>query len=228
LKTLVIVALLVAGSRLPAPGSRFPDPGPLFSDPGSRLPAPGLEQPELIERTLAIVGGQPITMSDVRAAQVFGLIDAPATLPIGELTQRLVDRELILREVQRYAPAAPSESAVDARIDEVRKRYPDAKAMSSALDTYGFTNDRLRAWLRDDLRTQAYLAQRFASASTPTDAEVGRVYTATRAEFDRQGRTFEQAIPIIREQLVAARRAELITDWVSDLRRRTDVVMLTQ
>jgi hypothetical protein len=188
----------------------------------------GWQQPELIERTLAIVGGQPITLSDARAAQAFGLIDRPPTIPIGDLTQQLVDRELILREVQRYAPAAPAESAIDARIDEVRKRFADAKAMATALETYGFTDARLRAWLRDDLRTQAYLAQRFASASTPTDAEIGRVYTGMRAEFDRQGRSFEQAIPFIREQLIAARRAELVTDWVADLRRRTDVVILAR
>ena len=29
-------------------------------------------QPELIERTLALVGGQPITLSDARAAVAFG------------------------------------------------------------------------------------------------------------------------------------------------------------
>lgn len=184
--------------------------------------------PELIERTLAIVGGQPITLSDARAAQMLGLIDAPPAMPIADLTQRLVDRELILREVVRYSSAAPGESAVDARIDEVRTRFADGKALSSALEMYGFTDARLRAWVRDDLRTQAYLAQRFASASTPTDAEISRAYAAARAEFDRQGRTFEQATPIIRDQLIAARRAELITDWVSDLRRRTEVVLLAQ
>ena len=191
------------------------------------LLAPGWEQPELIERTLAIVGGQPITLSDARAAQTLGLIDVPTAMPIADVTQRLVDRELILREVMRYGSAAPGESAVDARIDEVRRRFADGKALSSALELYGFTDARLRAWVRDDLRTQAYLAQRFASASTPTDAEIGRAYAAARTEFDRQGRTFEQAAPIIRDQLIAARRAELITDWVSDLRRRTDVVILT-
>jgi hypothetical protein len=196
--------------------------------PGSWFLVPGWDQPELIERTLAIVGGQPITLSDARAAQTLGLIDAPEAMPMDELTQKLVDRELILREVVRYASAAPGESAVDARIEEIRKRFPDAKAMSSALEMYGFSDARLRAWVRDDLRTQAYLAQRFASASTPTDADISRAYAAARAEFDRQGRTFEQAIPVIRDQLIAARRAELITDWVSDLRRRTEVVILTQ
>lgn len=96
------------------------------------------------------------------------------------------------------------------------------------LELYGFTETRLRAWVRDDLRTQAYLAQRFASASTPTDTEIAQAYARARAEFDKAGQTFEQAAPIIRDRLVASRRAELIADWVSDLRRRTDVVIVSQ
>ena len=33
---------------------------------------------ELIERTLAIVGGQAITLSDVRTALALGLVESPA------------------------------------------------------------------------------------------------------------------------------------------------------
>ena len=188
-----------------------------------------LVQPELIERTLALVGGQPITLSDARAVTALGLISADRRsdeIPV--LTGLLVDRELILREVQRYAPAAPSDSSIEARIDEIRKRFPDAAAFTRALDQHGFTEVRLRAWVRDDLRTIAYLAQRFASASTPTDAEISRGYTRARAEFETSAMTFEQATTVIRERLITARRAELIDDWLSDLRRRTDVVILLQ
>ena len=89
-----------------------------------RLPAPGsglVVEQELIERTLAIVGGQPITLSDARAAVVFGLVtgERPSD-DIPAITGLLVDRELILREVQRYAPPAPADAAVDARLDEIR------------------------------------------------------------------------------------------------------------
>jgi hypothetical protein len=158
-----------------------------------------------------------------------GLVPADRSAdPIPGITARLVDRELILREVQRYAPAPPSPSAVDARLEEIQKGLADAAAMARVLELYGFTETRLRAWVRDDLRTQAYLAQRFASASTPSDTEVAQAYARARAEFDKAGQTFEQATPIIRERLVASRRAELIADWVSDLRRRTDVVIVSQ
>jgi hypothetical protein len=146
---------------------------------------------EVLDRTLALVGGQAITLSDVKAAIELELVDDPTPI-IGDMTLRLVDRELILREVQRYAPPAPPESAVDARLAEITKRFASPAAMMKALETHGFTEARLRAWVRDDLRAEGYLAQRFASAGTPE------------------------------------RRRELVVDWLSDLRRRTDVVILPQ
>jgi hypothetical protein len=202
------------------------------SVPGTRTapdPEPGTRNQELLDRTLAIVGGQPITLSDARAAITLGLVEPDSTSdPIPGVALQLVDRELILREVQRYAPAAPSQSAVDAALEGVRTRFADAAALARALDIHGFTEERLKTWVRDDLRTQAYLAQRFASASTPTDSEITAAYARAKAAFDKSNTSFEQAVPIIRDRLIASRRRELIADWIADLRRRTDVVILQQ
>jgi hypothetical protein len=190
--------------------------------------AAGFAQPaELIERTLAIVGGRVITLSDTRAATSLGLIDIgkPAD-PVDAATSLLVERELVLREVQRYTPPEPAESAIDARVEAVRRRFPDAGALARELEQTGFSEARLRAWFRDDLRIQAYLAQRFAAAGAPNEQEIALAYTQRRAEFEQAGTTFEQAAPLLREQLAAARRKELIADWVADLRRRTDVVLI--
>ena len=183
---------------------------------------------QLLDRTLALVSGQPITLSDVRGAVALGLIEGrPGDEAVPAATDRLVDRALILREVQRYAPPMPAESAVDARLAEIRDRVGPAEWMR-ALERFALTEARLRAWVRDDLRAQAYLAQRFASASTPTDGEVAAAYNRGRAEFERQGITFEQAMPALRERLAESRRAELTADWLADLRRRTDIVRIPQ
>jgi hypothetical protein len=188
---------------------------------------PAIAQPELIERTLAIVGGQVITLADTRAATSLGLIEIGKSVdPVDSAASLLIERELILREVQRYAPPEPADSAIDARVETVRQRFPDAAALTRVLESTGFNDARLRAWVRDDLRIQAYLAQRFAAAGVPTEQEISLAYTARRAEFEKAGITFEQATPQLREQLSAARRKELIADWVADLRRRTDVVLL--
>ena len=182
-------------------------------------------QPALLDRTLALVGGQPITLSDARAAIALGLIENPKGL-LTDVTMRLVDRALVLREVQRYAPPTPEESLVESRLAAIRQRL--GGSFNATLEAHGLTETRVRGWIRDDLRTQAYLAQRFASASLPSDSEVAAVYNRQRAEFDTSGLTFEQAAPIIRQRLIEERRRDLVVDWVADLRRRTDVVIIEQ
>jgi hypothetical protein len=118
---------------------------------------------ELIERTLAIVGGQVITLSDARAAAALGLVEDPAvTAGVVAITARLIDRMLMLREVQRYAPPEPTDLEIDERLATVRARFADDNAFRHALDAGGFTDSRLRAWIRDDLRIASYLNQRFA------------------------------------------------------------------
>ena len=195
---------------------------------GGVASAAAAQPPELIERTMAIVGGQAVTLSDARAAITFKLVDVGGSVaPEQTATARLIDRELMLREVRRYAPPAPTEAAIDARLGEIRTGF-SAASFARALEISGLTEARLRAWVRDDLRTQAYLAQRFVSASTPSDVEIAGAYAQQKEAFDRAGTTLVLAAPVLRERLIASRRRELIADWVADLRRRTDVILLAQ
>lgn len=118
---------------------------------------------ELIERTLAIVDGQVITLADVRTAAALGLVDRDgASADLAGTTSRLIDRLLMLREVQRYAPPEPAGAEIDRRQAIVRDRAGGPDALARALDAGGFSDAWLRAWIRDDLRIAAYLEQRFA------------------------------------------------------------------
>jgi len=181
----------------------------------------------MIDRTLAIVEGQVITLSDARTAIAFRLVELAgdgdsldAAMPL------LVDRLLVLREVQRYVPPEPAGAIVEERLASIRARFTTSDLFKLTLDAGGFTEARLRAWIRDDLRIAAYLDQRFAAAGIPSDDEVSAYYARKRETFDRERRTLEDAAPIIRAELAAERRAELIADWIADLRRRSSIVEL--
>jgi hypothetical protein len=105
------------------------------------------------------VGGGAITLSDVRTAMDLRLIDAT---DLDVATEALVQRALILREVERYAPPEPDVRTVDQRVSQIRESFtPDQ--FDAILAAGGFNPSRLRAWVRDDLRIVAYLAQRFAA-----------------------------------------------------------------
>jgi hypothetical protein len=120
---------------------------------------------EVIDRVLAVVSGDLITFSDVTAARDLGLESADgAADPTRAILSKLIDRELVLAEVERYGPPEPTGEAIDAGVRAVRARFASADAYDAALTRSGIDEAHLRETLRQDLRIRAYEDQRFASA----------------------------------------------------------------
>jgi hypothetical protein len=126
---------------------------------------------DVIDRIMAVVGGQPITLSDVNAARLFRLADVPAGTsdPIGYALDRLIERTLILSEVERFQPPEPDPIEITIRIDEIERRFGSPAAFDTALAVTGTTRDQLRRYLRDDLRITTYLNQRFGASTDPAE-----------------------------------------------------------
>jgi hypothetical protein len=121
---------------------------------------------ETIDRVLAVVAGQLITLSDVTAARDLGLQSSDgAADPVRAILSKLIDRELVLAEVDRYAPPEPTADAVDGELQRVRARFASQADLDAALARSGIDQKNLRETLRQDLRTRAYLDQRFTASS---------------------------------------------------------------
>jgi hypothetical protein len=121
---------------------------------------------EVIDRVLAVVAGQLITLTDVKAAIDLRLqaTDGAAD-PVRAVLTKLIDRELVLAEVERYAPSEPTAESVDREVERVRARFESQEALEAALARSGIDDKHLRETLRQDLRIRAYLDQRFTAAS---------------------------------------------------------------
>jgi hypothetical protein len=140
---------------------------------------------ETIDRVLAVVAGQLITLSDVTAARDLGLQPADgAPDPIRAVLSRLIDRELMLAEVDRYAPPEPSAEAVDREVQRVQARFPSTAAVNAVLARSGIDEKHLRETLRQDLRMRAYLDQRFATAAERRQALVEEWMVGLRRRGD--------------------------------------------
>jgi hypothetical protein len=136
---------------------------------------------EVIDRVLAVVSGDLITLSDVTAARDLGLQSAGgAPDPTRAILSKLIDRELVLAEVERYGPPEPSAEAIDEEVRVVRARFPSADAYRAALTRSGIDEAHVRETLRQDLRIRAYEDQRFASAGDRRQALVDEWIVALR------------------------------------------------
>lgn len=131
------------------------------------LGAPGAAvAQETLDRILAVASGEVITLSDVRASLELGRIDVGRTAdPVRAALTQLIDRALVLDEVERFAPPEPSAQDVDRAFDSVAKRFGSADAFELVLVRNGVDRQYVRELLRDDLRIRAYLDQRFTAES---------------------------------------------------------------
>jgi hypothetical protein len=128
--------------------------------------AAGVVRAETIDRVLAVAANQVITLSDVTAAIDLGLQSPDgAADPVRAVLTKLIDRELVLAEVERYAPAEPTAEQVDREVQRVRQRLPTPAAFEAALARSGIDEQHLRESLRQDLRIRAYLDQRFSATA---------------------------------------------------------------
>jgi hypothetical protein len=164
---------------------------------------------EVIDRVLAILPGQIITLSDVQAALDLGLVEAPAgDERIAGGLSAVIDRMLMLNEVRRVAPPEPAPAAVDARMVRIRQRFSTPADLSRVMAARGLDESVVRLFAADDLRLASYLDERFSAASQPTDEEI------------------RQAGESARQRLTDERRRTLIAAWTAELRRRADVTVL--
>jgi hypothetical protein len=120
---------------------------------------------ETLDRVLAVVAGQLIMLSDVNAVRELGIVnvrpDSPD--PTAEVLARLIDRELMLAEVDRYAPTEPNPATIDRDVAAVRDRFPSEKAFNDVLTRSGYDLTHLHEIVRQNLRLRTYLDQRFAT-----------------------------------------------------------------
>ena len=181
---------------------------------------------ELLDRVIAVVSGTVITLSDARAAIMFGLVDTrDARDPVAVAMQWLVDRQLVLDEVNRYDTPDPDLASVEPVFSAIRKTLAGGKGVAAALASLGLDEDGAKRFVRDTVRVQQYLRRRFESILPETDEELRRHYSANSSAFTRDGRqlTLDEARELVQESLQNSRRIQAVKAWLDRLRRRADV-----
>ena len=184
---------------------------------------------QVIDRILATVGGALILQSDAVAAARFGFVELPAQgNPLQFTLDRLIERRLMLIEVDRYAPPEPPRALLDERMQQLDQRIGSGERLDAILRETGFTLEQLRLYVRDDLRIESYVQQRFGAAYRPSDEEVVAYYRSHEGDFTRDGklRPFDEVRDAVRAALLAERQAASVREWMASLRRRTEVNVL--
>jgi hypothetical protein len=188
--------------------------------------APAQDGEALLDRALATVEGRVITLSDVRTAARFGFVDTGGGADVAAVTlERLIDRTLMLAEVERYVPPEPEAAAVRERAYGIRAHFSSDDAFRSALRVAGIDESFVEEWARNDLRIERYLEERFAGAAEPTEEDVIGYIRRHEADLRQEGRPLDdpEVRELARAEVARERRRVVVEEWVRELRARAHV-----
>ena len=174
----------------------------------------------LLDRVVARVNGTVILLSDVRAAVDLGLIEAASDSD--DAIEQMVQRTLLMDEVNRFPPPEPPATAIDMEVERLRQRAGSFEAVEQRT---GLTADQVRMLARNRLRIQGYIDQRFGLTVPLTDEQVLQYYRDHADEFVSNGQVvpFDRAQGLARERAGLEQRQRTIAQWLGDLRARAAV-----
>jgi hypothetical protein len=182
---------------------------------------------DVLDRVLAVVDGHLPPLSDVRTAVELRLVtsDTSASDPTDAVLSQLIDRRLVLEEVDRYAPPEPDAAAVAMRVAAVERQSGPPNGIAARLASLGVDAEWLQQWMRDDLRIQSYIEQRFAGSMEASDEEIENYFRVHADAFMRGDQPIPaaEAQQLARARIAAARRRALTDEWLNGLRKRAEI-----
>lgn len=215
----VIAALLLSAAPLVAAASAAGAPA-----------APQAREAEgaaSLDRVVAVVNGEPITLSEVVEALALDPGAAPPPTHEGAL-ERLIDARLMEREARRYPLEAPSEEEIEATLGALRDRFSSPDAYRTTLLRLGIAEDYLRKRIRRELVVDRYLDHRFRPLVQVTQRQVEDYYRTVLLPVLDAGSTaaFGEVESLIRGILLERDLNRRIDEWVDELKSAARIVRL--
>jgi hypothetical protein len=141
-----------------------------------------------VDQILAVVNGEVITASDLRATEVVQVSATPGSPESIEqgLLQTLIDERLFITEAKRFEIQASSEGEVQEALQRVKASYSTEGHFQATLREKGVTEKMLEEVLRRRLMVGQFLDQRINFFVLVTPEEVTSYYESHRADYGEQ------------------------------------------
>jgi hypothetical protein len=188
--------------------------------------------PSVIDRTVALVDGRVITLSELEFEARVGLIErggmAGAFAPLDDETLRAalqlsIAERLENREADKLQAFPVEDAEVEAALRQFRSHFANDAEFLRFLDRHEADLQQLSALLGRQLRAEKVLDSRVRLRARASDAEVRRYYEAHQ---DAYGPAFEKVRDQIQEKLFREHYQELVKAELGQLRKGADVRLI--
>jgi hypothetical protein len=170
-----------------------------------------LDEPELVERILAVVNGRPVLLSEARVLAVV------RGLPEDKARDALIDERLMFEQASRVPQAAVSSAEEEAAYRDLLERRP---AIAEQVP-----ETEMRRVVRREAVILKFLDLRFAPQVRISDDDLQAAY-AEAYGGQPQAPTFESVAPALRGTLARRELDRRIEAWIAELRAAADIRVL--
>ncbi|MEZ5361077.1 MAG: SurA N-terminal domain-containing protein [Bryobacterales bacterium] len=200
------------------------------SIPALALLLVGMAHAEILDRTVAIVGANPITASEV---EMQALLEAMFNNTPPDLSEagrrraleRLVEQRLIEEDITLAGLQVVEEKDLQDAFSQLRQARFGNLGFAQALRDYGLTETNVRNFLRKQLQFTRYVQFRFRAG---LQADEDALRAAYRKKYERVASPppFETVAEELELDLLDKRAETMLDDRVRQLRAETRIVFL--
>jgi len=191
-----------------------------------------------LDRVVAVVNADLILQSDVDAEQRFAAFQPfsePRPISSDQLVERLIDRDLILQQLQLQPEPAITDAQVEAQLTTIRKNIPACAAYHCETDAgwekfianQGFTQEEVRDRWRVRMEVLRFIEERFRMGIRIPQADIDTYYQKTMLpayQKDNAPPPAEATVADrIQEVLLQQRVTAMLDDWLKTLRAQGSV-----
>ena len=184
-----------------------------------------------VDRIAAVIDRQVITVSEVTQMVSLRFFSRAASMSDDDyrrdVLDQLIAQALRFRDVERFGAEDVPKDSIEARVQEITKRFASPAAFDAALRQAELSPDELRALVKRQLQVEQYIQERFAPLIFVSNEEIETYY---KGPWSQQRRQRGLAIPPlndvreeIRALLKSSRLQEEIEKWTGQLRARANV-----
>lgn len=186
---------------------------------------------EIVDRIVAVVNEQVITLTDIRIAEAFGLY-ADEIEEGGEdarflILERMIDQKVVIQLSGREGLIKSEE--LEELLMQIALRL-GADEMKRKLAQFGLVREDLKEWLREKMAYQAIISQIFSRVNPVSLKEMEDYYNEAYVPEQKRNNVEPKPMMEILDEIETHVREEKtrsqIEDWIRNLRERSDIQIL--
>ncbi len=182
---------------------------------------------EVVDRVVAVVNGQPVTLSEAVEAVALQPHVSPAPT-LAEAVETLIESRLMESEARRYPMGPIPADDIEATLRGLRGRFASSAAYRATLIRLGIREDYLRKRIERELVVDRYIERRFQPLVQVSQREIEEYYrTVLRPDLDDAGETTPPDVErLIRRTLEERQLNQRVDDWVQEILSESDILRL--